>query len=95
MAFEFTDDVIDAVVAHMNGDHLGDQLEIVRANGRPSAASATLVTIGADGLAFDVQEGEGTETVTERALVGWPMPIEERADIRRAVVMLMPRAKRD
>ncbi|GEK80438.1 DUF2470 domain-containing protein [Agrococcus baldri] len=91
MSLDFTDDVIDAVVAHMNGDHADDQLAIVRAHGRPRAASATLVTIGADGLAFDVQEAHGAEAVTERVLVPWPMPIEQRADIRRAVVMLMPR----
>ncbi|MCH1881642.1 DUF2470 domain-containing protein [Agrococcus sp. ARC_14] len=91
MAYAFTDDVIAAVVAHMNGDHVDDQLAIVRAHGRPTAASATLVTIGADGLAFDVQEAGGDRAVAERVTVPWPVPIEERADIRRAVVLLMPR----
>lgn len=94
MAFAFTADVVDAVVAHMNGDHAGDQLAIVRTHAKPSAASATLITIGADGLAFDVQTGDGDGAVTERVTVAWPMPIEQRADIRRAVVMLMPRPHR-
>jgi hypothetical protein len=92
MAVAFTDDVIDAVVAHMNGDHADDQLAIVRAHARPDAASATLLTIGADGLTFDVWVPQGEETVAERHTVAWPMAIEERADIRRAVVLLMPRA---
>lgn len=90
MAFAFTDDVIAAVVTHMNGDHPDDQLAIVRAHARPHAASARLITIGADGLAFDVRTGDGDEAVTERVTVAWPRPIEERADIRRAVVELMP-----
>lgn len=95
MALEFTDDVVDAVVAHMNGDHADDQLAIVRAHARPEAASATLVTIGADGLAFDVRVGTGAaDAPPERVIVPWPMPIAQRADIRRAVVMLMPRAQR-
>lgn len=92
MAFSFTEDVASGVVAHMNGDHGDDQLAIVRAHGAPSAASATLVTIGADGLAFDVQDAAGAHESTRRMTVPWPMPIEQRSDIRRAVVMLMPRA---
>lgn len=95
MAFEYTDDVVEAVVAHMNGDHADDQLAIVRAHGRPDAASATLMTLGADGLTFDIEESEGSELVGERVIVPWPMPIEQRADIRRAVVALMPRANGD
>lgn len=91
MAYAFTDDTIQAVVEHMNGDHGDDQLAIVRAHGRPSAATATLVTIGADGLAFDVQDAAGAQVPTRRMTVPWPMPIEQRSDIRRAVVMLMPR----
>lgn len=94
MAFAFTDDVIEAVVAHMNGDHADDQRTIVRTHALPEAASARLITIGADGLAFDVQTGTGAEAVTERITVPWPMPIEQRADIRRAVVMLMPQDRR-
>lgn len=91
MAFAFTDDVVGAVVAHMNGDHGADQLAIVRAHGWPAAASAKLITIGADGLDFEVREGADGDAVTDRVTVAWPMPIEQRADIRRAVVMLMPR----
>ncbi|WP_206447930.1 DUF2470 domain-containing protein [Agrococcus sp. KRD186] len=95
MAFQFTDDVIEAVVHHMNDDHGDDQLAMVREHARPHAASATLMTLGADGLAFDVEVPEGPELVTERVIVPWPMPIVERTDIRRAVVMLMPRANGD
>ncbi|SFS10155.1 Protein of unknown function [Agrococcus baldri] len=95
MTFRYTDDVIEAVVHHMNGDHGDDQLAIVREHARPDAASATLVTLGADGLGFDVEVPEGPELVTERVTVAWPMPIAERADIRRAVVALMPRENTD
>lgn len=94
MTFHFTDDVIEAVVHHMNGDHTDDQLAIVREHARPDAASATLMSLGADGLAFDVEVPEGPELVLERVVVPWPMPIAERADIRRAVVSLTPRDRR-
>lgn len=92
MTFRYTDDVIEAVVHHMNGDHADDQLAIVREHARPDAASATLMTLGSDGLAFDVEVPEGPELVIERVIVPWPIPITQRADIRRAVVMLTPRA---
>lgn len=87
MAFAFTDEVIARVVAHMNGDHADDQLAIVRAHALPAAASATLIVIGADGLHFDAQvDGD-----SRRVVIAWPIAIEARADIRRAVVLLMPR----
>ncbi|WP_405218783.1 DUF2470 domain-containing protein [Agrococcus sp. Ld7] len=90
MAIDFTADVVQAVVTHMNGDHLDDQLAIVRAHARPGATSATLATIGEGGLTFDVRTDR--DAAPERVTVPWPMPIDERVDIRRAVVMLMPRA---
>ncbi|HET8868231.1 MAG TPA: DUF2470 domain-containing protein [Agrococcus sp.] len=93
MTFAYTDDVIEAVVHHMNGDHADDQLAIVREHARPDAASATLMTLGADGLAFDVEVPEGPELVIERVIIPWPIAIRERADIRRAVVMLTPGAE--
>ena len=93
MTFRYTDDVIEAVVHHMNGDHADDQLAIVREHARPDAASATLMTLGADGLAFDVEVPEGPELVIERVIIPWPIAIRERADIRRAVVMLTPGAE--
>jgi len=87
MSLVFTDDVIAGVVSHMNGDHADDQLAIVRAHALPAAASATLITIGTDGLTFDAQ----VDGATRQIVVAWPIAIEARADIRRAVVMLMPR----
>lgn len=92
MTMAFTAEVVAAVVTHMNDDHADDQLAIVRAHARPDATSATLATIGADGLTFDVQVGSAGASAPDRAVVPWPMPIEQRSDIRRAVVMLMPRA---
>lgn len=91
MTMDFGAEVVTAVVTHMNDDHLNDQLAIVRAHARPDATSATLATIGPDGLTFDVQVGSAGTPKVDRVVVPWPMPIAERSDIRRAVVMLMPR----
>ncbi|TYL55386.1 DUF2470 domain-containing protein [Nocardioides sp. BGMRC 2183] len=84
--------VVDAVLAHMNDDHVEDNLLIVRANGAPGAASA--VMIGLDTEA-GVWEAVGPEGGTEHVRVPWPAgPISERAEIRREVVALYDAACR-
>jgi hypothetical protein len=80
----FGADVQTAVLAHMNGDHADDNLVIVRAFGAPGATSARMIAM--DATAGEWQATDGAETVTVR--VPWSIPVRERADIRRAVVML-------
>ena len=58
MTHAFDPAVVDAVLAHMNGDHLEDNLVIVRGHGMPEATAASMSD--ADGEA-------GTWTV-DRAL---------------------------
>lgn len=84
----FSDDVVHAVLRHMNDDHGDDSLAIVRAFAEPDATSATMT--GLDGAGGDwlaaVRDGE----VPVR--VAWPFPVSERPDIRRAVVELYDEA---
>lgn len=86
MPHNFEPAVVDAVLAHMNGDHLEDNLLIVRAHGAPEATAASMS--GADGEAgtWTVIGPEGP--IGERR-IPWPGgPITERAEIRREVVAL-------
>jgi hypothetical protein len=80
----FPQEVVDAVLRHMNDDHTDDSLAIVRANGAANAISATMT--GIDGTA-------GTWMVSEpdserELLISWSEPITERAEIRREIVRL-------
>jgi hypothetical protein len=77
----FADDVIAAVLAHMNSDHRGDNLTIVRAFGRPDAASAHMVTL-------DERGGVWSDDSGEQLMIPWSMTISERAEIRREIVLL-------
>ena len=84
----FSPEVVTAVLAHMNGDHLDDNLLIARAFGSPRAADATMTTLDENGGTFlYVADGEEHEVT-----VPWTAPISERAEIRREVVVLYDRA---
>jgi hypothetical protein len=70
----FPEDTVSAVLAHMNGDHLDDNLVIVRANGAPEAGTWTVM--GPEGPLGDLR-------------IPWRSgPITERGEIRREVVAL-------
>ena len=85
----FSPEVVTAVLAHMNGDHLDDNLLIAQAFGDRDAETSRMV---------DLDENEGTWVFTvagdQRMLdVPWPGgPISERAEIRREVVVLYDNA---
>jgi hypothetical protein len=83
----FSPDVINAVLAHMNSDHNGDNLLIVRAFADPGATSATMTDLDetAGWWAFD--DGK---SVT----IPWSVTIAERAEIRREIVLLHTEATR-
>ncbi|MFF1572676.1 DUF2470 domain-containing protein [Leifsonia sp. NPDC058292] len=80
----FSPEIIDAVLRHMNTDHRDDNLVIVRANGAPDATDATMTALDSVGGVWAVRSGaEDSELKVE-----WPIPVAERADIRKAVVVL-------
>lgn len=80
----FSEDIVTAVLSHMNGDHLDDNLLIARAFGDADAESATMV--GLDFVAGHWEYTIGDESHELR--VPWSKPISERPEIRREVVVL-------
>jgi len=93
MAFRFDDDVVAAVLRHMNGDHTGDNLLISRAfSPEPDLIAATMTGFDGDGGDW-LAERADSESVDVR--VPWPGgPITERAAVRREVVALYDEACR-
>lgn len=85
----FSDDIVQAVLNHMNGDHTDDNLLIVRAFGEPDAESATMIDLDENGGSWSVTIG-GT---AKRLDVPWPAGrITERGEVRREVVALYDQA---
>ncbi len=85
----FEQPVVDAVIAHMNGDHTDDNLMIARAFGVPEATSATMTGLDGEGGVWSVQTPNGAQELR----VPWPGgPITERPEIRREVVVLYDEA---
>lgn len=80
----FDTSVIEAVLAHMNDDHLDDNLLIARAFGHPDAAAATMTGLDETGGFWSYTVGEKTEELT----VSWSTTIGERPEIRREIVGL-------
>ena len=93
MTFRFDDDVVAAVLRHMNGDHVDDNLLIARAfSPEPDLVAATMAGFDGDGGDW-VAEAADSESVEVR--IPWPGgPITERAAVRRAVVALYDEACR-
>lgn len=80
----FSDDVVAAVLHHMNDDHTDDSLLIVRAFADPAASTATMTTLDHLGGTWAYEVDGQTRTAT----VPWSKEISERAEIRREVVFL-------
>lgn len=86
---DFPAAVVDAVLAHMNDDHTGDNLVIVRAFGAPDATEARMIGLDGDAGLFAASTTDGEV----RVRVPWPAgPITERAEIRREIVALFDEA---
>lgn len=85
----FEEAIVAAVTGHMNGDHPEDTLLICRhLGGHPSATDARMV-------GFDGEGGDYVVTVDGRDVgvrIPWSVPVVERADVRREVVVLYERA---
>ncbi len=80
----FSDDVVAAVLHHMNDDHTDDSLVIVRGFAEPRATAATMTGL-------DAEAGEWSADVDgeqRQVRIPWLGPVAERADIRREVVAL-------
>ena len=84
----FSDEVIAAVLHHMNDDHGDDSLLIARAFGDPAATSATMTTLDGAGGTWTYTTADGEHELT----VPWSGPISERPEIRREIVVLYDRA---
>ncbi|WP_424936964.1 MULTISPECIES: DUF2470 domain-containing protein [Bacteria] len=86
MPSPFADDVVVAVLRHMNGDHVDDNLLIARAFGAPDAMAAVMTGFDGDGGRWQVTDTAGRTTEIR---VAWPGgPITERPAVRREVVAL-------
>jgi len=86
MSQPFSEDVVAAILRHMNGDHTDDNTLIVRAFAVPDAASATMTGFDGDGGDWDVVTADGSTTAVR---IPWPGgPIGERPEVRREVVAL-------
>lgn len=92
MAHGFDEATLAGVLGHMNADHTGDNLLIVRAFGRPEAVSATMTGFDGDGSDWRVELADGSSAELR---VPWPGgPITERPEVRREVVALHEEAVR-
>ncbi|MFF2052975.1 DUF2470 domain-containing protein [Leifsonia sp. NPDC058194] len=92
MPHTFDDAALADVLGHMNSDHTGDNLLIVRAVGRPEAVSATMTGFDGEGGDWLAELADGT---TAELHVPWPGgPITERPEVRREVVALHDEAVR-
>jgi putative heme iron utilization protein len=82
MSTPFTPEAVEAIKRHMNDDHAGDSLIIVRGlGGRPEATSAVTSDVDAEAMEFTVDGGEPVR-------VPWGETLTERAQVRKAVVRL-------
>ena len=80
----FDSTVVDAVLAHMNGDHPEDNLLIAQAFGHPDAQTATMVGVDENGGSWSFTVADNAHELT----VPWTAPISERREIRREVVVM-------
>lgn len=93
MTHRFPDDVVTAVLAHMNTDHADDNLLISRAFGDvPGAVSAVMRDVDGDGGVWAAVTDTGEAALVR---VPWPGgPVAERRELRREVVAVYDEACR-
>ena len=81
----FSPEISAAVTAHMNGDHIEDNLLIARSlGGQPEATAAVMTGVGPQGAAFDATVDGAPVAFT----VPWQSPITDRGAIRVEVVRM-------
>lgn len=80
----FTPDVVDAVLSHMNDDHLDDNVLIVRAFSGRDATSAVMKDFDGRGATWQyTADGEEHELH-----LPWSDELTERPQVRREIVAL-------
>lgn len=84
----FDEEVVAAIVRHMNSDHIDDNLTICRSNGAADALSASMIGFDGDGADFEI----GTARGTRKHRVQWSRRIGERAEVRAELVRLVEEA---
>lgn len=88
MPHTFDSDVVAAILRHMNGDHVDDNLLIARAFAPASETpitEAVMTGLDGDGGLWSITRGGAAEELR----VPWPGgPIDERPAVRREVVAL-------
>ena len=87
-AHTFDGNIVAAVLTHMNTDHPEDNLLIARAFGSADVETARMVGIDGAGGTWRITAGADERDV----VVPWSVPIRERAEIRREVVVLYEKA---
>lgn len=85
----FSAEIVSAVLAHMNSDHNGDNLLIVRAFAESSAISAAMVALDDTEGTWQYSDVNGIE---HHVTVPWSTVITERAEIRHEIVRLYDKA---
>lgn len=85
-----TDDIVDAVVAHMNGDHADDNVVICRGvGGRADVESATMTGLDEHSIEFLADTPNGPTTVR----IPFDEPLRDRPQIREAVARMFRRSE--
>lgn len=85
-ARDFPQDVVDRVVAHMNGDHAEEALVIVRAHGAAEASGAALAAFDSHNTIWEVLGPEGP---VGQLHVPWPSgAVTEERQVRGEIVSL-------
>lgn len=86
MAHTFDDQIVAAVLRHMNTDHPDDNALIARAFGASDAVSAEMTGFDGEGGQWRATLRDGSDAVVR---VPWPgRPITERPEVRREIVAL-------
>jgi heme oxygenase len=86
----FSDEIVGAVLKHMNSDHTEDNVLIARANGFPGARAARMTGLDERGGSWVAEDSEGEHTFS----LAWPgAPISERRQIREEVVKIYREAQ--
>lgn len=90
MTAAFSPDVVAAVCRHMDDDHADDGLLICRTlGGAADAVRAQARDVDGDGMVFAVTDAAGARRDVR---VRFAQPVQQRAEVRRAVVELHERA---
>ena len=80
----FAPEVVDAVLRHMNGDHVDDNLLIARAFADPAAIAASMTGLDEQGGIWRYSAGGAEQDLR----LPWSTEIAERSEIRREIVVL-------